>query len=58
LSGGLIGASIDREEYDGDLDGTPAFFGCSTNDPHIPEERVHESAAVFEQLNASVEKRL
>lgn len=58
LSGGLIGATVDREEYDGDLAETPAFFGCSTNDPHIPAKRVHESAAVFEQLHASVEKRL
>lgn len=58
LSGGLIGESIDHDDYEGDLEGTPAFFGCSDVDPHIPEERVHESAAVFEQLNADVEKRL
>jgi len=58
LSGGLIGESIDEDEYEGDLEGTPAFFGCSDVDPHIPEERVHESAAVFENLGADVEKRL
>jgi len=58
LSGGLIGETIDVEAYDGDLDGTPVFFGCSDVDPHIPEERVHESAAVFERLNADVTKRL
>jgi phospholipase/carboxylesterase len=58
LSGGLIGATVDRDDYDGDLEATPAFFGCSDADPHIPEERVHESAAVFEDLHADVETRL
>jgi phospholipase/carboxylesterase len=58
LSGGLIGESISPDDYEGDLEGTPAFFGCSDVDPHIPAERVHESASVFEQLGADVEKRL
>ncbi len=58
LSGGLIGDAIDPDEYQGDLEETPAFFGCSDVDPHIPEERVHASADVFERLNADVEKRL
>lgn len=58
LSGGLIGQSIDPEDYAGDLDGMPVFFGCSDVDPHIPAERVHTSADVFERLNADVETRL
>lgn len=58
LSGGLIGEEIDVTAYDGDLDGMPAFFGCSTNDPHIPEQRVHDSATVLERLGATVTKRL
>lgn len=58
LSGGLIGESIDPEAYDGDLDGTPVFLGCSDSDPHIPAERVHESAAVFDRLGGDVTKRL
>ncbi|HMB50420.1 MAG TPA: dienelactone hydrolase family protein [Natronoarchaeum rubrum] len=58
LSGGLIGEAIDEGDYEGDLAETPAFFGCSDVDPHIPEQRVHESASVFENLNADVEKRL
>ncbi|WP_246985443.1 alpha/beta hydrolase [Halorientalis marina] len=58
LSGGLIGESIDRDDYAGDLERTPAFFGCSDVDPHIPAERVNESVAVLEDLNAGVEKRL
>lgn len=58
LSGGLIGETVDLDVYDGDLDGTPVFFGCSDVDPHIPEERVHESVTIFEQLNGDVTKRL
>lgn len=58
LSGGLMGRSVDLAEYDGDLESTPVFFGCSDDDPYIPERRVHASSAIFEQLNGDVTKRL
>lgn len=58
LSGALIGNIVDQDDYDGDLEGRPVFLGCSDVDPHIPEDRVHESAAIFEQLNGDVTKRL
>jgi phospholipase/carboxylesterase len=58
LSGGLIGERIDPDDYDGDLERTPIFLGCSDVDPHIPEGRVHETATVFERLNADVTTRL
>lgn len=54
LSGGLIGDRIDLDGYPGSLDGTPAFLGCSDIDPHIPVERVHETASVLESLGADV----
>jgi phospholipase/carboxylesterase len=57
LSGGLIGETL-PDDYAGDLERTPVFFGCSEGDPWIPEERVHESAAVFEDLNADVTARI
>ncbi|WP_254522010.1 alpha/beta hydrolase [Natrinema caseinilyticum] len=57
LSGGLIGDELD-DEYPGDLEGTPVFLGCSDVDPHIPEARVHETAAVLESMGAAVTKRL
>lgn len=57
LSGGLIGEDVD-DEYPGDLEGTPVFLGCSDVDPHIPVERVHETATVFESMGADVTKRL
>jgi predicted esterase len=58
FSGGLIGPPGTPRNYAGSLDGTPVFLGCSTADFHIPEERVHESAAIFEQMEAEVTKRL
>ncbi|WP_436926994.1 alpha/beta hydrolase [Halosimplex amylolyticum] len=58
FSGGLIGETIDPDEFEGSLEGTPAFLGCSDVDPHIPEERVHVTAEVLEKLDADVEKRL
>ncbi|KZN26458.1 phospholipase [Haladaptatus sp. R4] len=58
LSGGLIGDTVDQGDYEGDLEGTPVFLGCSDVDPHIPEERVHESATIFEQRDGDVTKRL
>ncbi|QFU81947.1 alpha/beta hydrolase [Natronorubrum aibiense] len=57
LSGGLIGEALD-DEYPGDLEETPVFLGCSDVDPHIPEERVHETADAFESMHADVTKRL
>lgn len=58
LSGGLIGERINRDGYKGDLKQTPVFLGCSDDDFHIPENRVHESAQVFKNLNADVTKRI
>jgi predicted esterase len=58
LSGGLIGPPGHTREYGGSLGGTPIFLGCSDIDMHIPEERVHESAVVFEGLGAQVTKRI
>jgi phospholipase/carboxylesterase len=56
LSGGLIGETLGS--YDGALNGTPVFLGCSDVDPHIPEERVHETREIFESLGAEVEERI
>ncbi|NKE34406.1 phospholipase [Natronococcus sp. JC468] len=58
LSGGLIGPEGTPREYEGSMDGTPVFVGCGDRDPHIPVERVAETARVFEDLEADVEKRI
>ena len=58
LSGGLIGPPGTPRDYAGSLDGTPVFLGCSDVDPHIPVERVHETADVFRRLHANVDARI
>lgn len=58
FSGGLIGPLGMEFDHEGDIEGTPVFFGCSDSDPHIPEERVTESADVFERLGGTVEVRI
>jgi predicted esterase len=58
FSGGLIGPPGTARNYSGAFDGTPVFLGCSDVDPHIPVERVHESAEVFTRMGAQVDKRI
>jgi predicted esterase len=58
LSGGLIGPPGTPRNYSGTMDGTPVFLGCSDIDPHIPLERVHETADVFRKVGAAVDERI
>lgn len=58
LSGGLIGPPGTPREYAGNFGGTPVFLGCSDIDPHIPLERVKESAEVCRTMGATVDERI
>jgi predicted esterase len=58
FSGGLIGPPGTPRDYGGSLAGTPAFLGCSDVDPHIPVERVHETARVLGEMGAEVDERI
>ncbi|HLA63305.1 MAG TPA: alpha/beta fold hydrolase, partial [Rhodothermales bacterium] len=66
LSGGLIGTGGQagappddkRFDYEGSLDGTPVFLGCSDVDPHIPLARVRRSAEVLTALGGDVTERI
>ncbi len=58
FSGGLIGPAGTSFDFPGSLDRTPVFIGSSDIDPHIPKERVEESAAAMERLGAEVYVRL
>jgi phospholipase/carboxylesterase len=58
LSGGLIGSHIDTSRYQGSLQSTPVFLGCSDVDPHIPQVRVEESAQVLKSLGGEVTSRI
>ena len=58
LSGGLIGPPGTPRSYPGAFDATPVFLGCSDMDPHIPRERVEETAEVLGGMGAQVSLRL
>lgn len=58
LSGGLIGPPGTPRDYPGAFEATPVFLGCSDVDPHIPLQRVQESAEVFRRMGASVDERI
>jgi predicted esterase len=58
LSGGVIGPPGTPRKYAGSLDGTSVFLGCSDVDPHIPIDRVHETADVMQALSGTVDKRV
>lgn len=58
FSGGLIGPPGTPRDYQGTLEGTPVFIGCSDVDPHIPLGRVEETAEVLARLGATVDKRI
>ena len=58
FSGGVIGPPGTPRDYSGAFGGTPVFLGCSDVDPHIPLERVNESAEVFTRMGARVDKRI
>jgi predicted esterase len=57
FTGGLIGPPGTPRDYSGSLAGTPIFLGTSDPDPHVPFERVQETAAVFKRMGAEVELR-
>jgi predicted esterase len=58
FSGGLIGPPGTARSYSGSFAGMPLFIGCSDVDPHIPLQRVQESADVFAHMEAVVDKRI
>ena len=58
FTGGLIGDKLYPGNYKGDFAGTPVFIGTSDPDPHVPVERVNDSAALIEKMNANVTKKI
>lgn len=58
LSGGLIGPEGTSWDARGSLSGTPVLLACSDRDPHIPQDRVLESADVLRRMGGNVTARL
>jgi len=57
FTGGLIGDQIQRDNYSGNFHGMPAFISTGNPDPHVPLERVEESANIFRNMGARVDFR-
>ena len=57
-TGGLIGETLNAENYTGDFLHTPILITTGDPDPHVPLIRVQESVAVLEKLNAEVSLRV
>jgi predicted esterase len=57
FTGGLIGPVGTPRDYAGSLAGTSIFLGTSDPDPHVPFERVQETAALFKKMGADVDAR-
>lgn len=58
LSGGRIGPSGTKWDVGDETTGVSVFLGCGDGDPHIPIERVEETAGFFQAAGATVEKRI
>lgn len=54
FTGGLIGEVIHKEHYKGDFGGAPFFISTGNPDPHVPVERVKESARIIGDMHGAV----
>jgi predicted esterase len=55
FTGGLVGPVGMDLRHEGDLAGTPALFLSGDPDPHVPWQRVVDSAKELERMGAKVE---
>jgi phospholipase/carboxylesterase len=58
FTGGLIGDRIYAENYKGDFAGTPFFIGTGSSDPHVPVERVDDTARLLRGMGAVVTEKV
>lgn len=58
FTGGLIGDNVIKENYSGDFEHAPVLLTTGNPDPHVPVERVRESAGILEEMNAKVNLRI
>ncbi len=58
FTGGLIGDKIYTENYKGDFEGTKIFIGASSNDQHVPVERVYATTNILKNMHANVTEKI
>jgi phospholipase/carboxylesterase len=54
FTGGLIGDAINQDNYSGNFNDSPIYIGSGDPDPHVPVQRVKESAIVLHDMGAAV----
>ena len=57
FTGGLIGPLDEPIDLDGDLEGTPVLLSSGDPDPHVPWQRVTQSAKLLAGMGATVTTR-
>ena len=58
FSGCFIGPLDWDRQPNGDLNGMPAFIGCSDRDPYFPVQRVQQTSALLQAMHAEVTERI
>lgn len=58
FTGGLIGETLDSENYSGDFETTPVFIGTGDPDSHVPVGRVKRSAEILNNMKADVSVKI
>lgn len=58
FTGGLIGETLDSENYSGDFEATPVFIGTGDPDSHVPVGRVKRTAEILNNMNADVSVKI
>lgn len=54
FTGGLIGATLDKDNYGGDFAGTPIHISAGNNDPHVPLSRIEETTETIRSLHGDL----
>lgn len=54
FTGGLIGDKLNPSNYHGDFSDTPILITSGDADPHVPLQRIEDSAAILQQHGADV----
>lgn len=58
FTGGLIGQTIDMNQYSGNFNGTPVLITTGDPDPHVPVSRVDETVKIMEEQGAFVTRKI
>ena len=58
FTGGLIGATVEKENYSGNFNGTKVYLSNGDNDPHIPLQRTEDTYKLMQNLGADITKEI